>query len=49
MAAERRTLLGYGAGLRVTTALGLATVTYALNPDLGPTRGKVHIGLQVGL
>ena len=49
VAAERRTLLGYGAGLRVTTALGLATVTYALNPDLGPTRGKVHIGLQVGL
>ncbi|PAP82199.1 hypothetical protein B1759_00120 [Rubrivirga sp. SAORIC476] len=47
--AERRTLLGYGAGLRVTTALGLATVTYALNPDLGPTRGKVHVGLQVGL
>ncbi|WP_412063150.1 BamA/TamA family outer membrane protein [Rubrivirga sp. IMCC45206] len=48
-AAERRGLLGYGAGLRVTTALGLATVSYALNPDLGIGRGKVHVGLAVGL
>ncbi len=48
-AAERRGLLGYGAGLRVTTALGLATVSYALNPDLGVGRGKVHVGLAVGL
>ncbi len=47
--AERRGLFGYGAGMRVTTALGLATVSYALNPDLGVGRGKVHVGLAVGL
>ena len=47
--AETRALLGYGAGLRVQTGLGLATVTYALNPDLSPGRGKVHVGLTVGL
>jgi outer membrane protein assembly factor BamA len=49
LAAERRALVGYGAGLRLATGLGVATVTYALNPDLGPSRGKVHVGLQVGL
>ncbi len=37
------------AGLRLATGLGVATVTYALNPDIGPSRGKVHVGLQVGL
>ena len=47
--AERRGLLGYGAGLRLQTALGLATVTYALNPDLSAGRGKIHVGLTVGL
>ena len=48
-AADTRGLLGYGAGLRVQTGLGLATVTYALNPDLSLGRGKVHVGLAVGL
>ena len=48
-AAETRALVGYGAGLRVRTGLGLATVTYALNPDLSVGRGKVHVGLTVGL
>ena len=48
-AADTRGLLGYGAGLRVRTGLGLATVTYALNPDLSLGRGKVHVGLTVGL
>ena len=46
---QRRGLLGYGAGLQFSTGLGLATVTYALNPDLGAGRGKVHVGLAVGL
>lgn len=46
---ERRWLPGYGAGLRVRTGLGLASVTYALNPDLSVGRGKVHVGLAVGL
>ncbi len=47
--AEQRALLGYGAGLRLATALGVATVSYALNPDVGPSQGKIHVGLQVGL
>ena len=49
LAAERRALVGYGAGLRLATGLGVATVSYALNPGIGPSRGKVHVGLQVGL
>jgi len=47
--AERRGLLGYGAGLRLATGVGLATITYALNPDLSAGRGKVHVGLTLGL
>ncbi|GAB5535796.1 MAG: BamA/TamA family outer membrane protein [Rubricoccaceae bacterium] len=47
--AERQTRPGYGAGIQVRTGLGLATVTYALNPDLPASRGKVHVGLSVGL
>jgi len=47
--AERRALVGYGGGLRLRTGLGLATVSYALNPDLSPGRGKIHVGLAVGL
>ena len=46
---ESRVLVGYGAGVRVATGLGLATITYALNPDLSAGRGKVHVGLAVGL
>ena len=40
---------GPRAGLRVQTAIGLATVTYALSPDLSVGQGKVHVGLAVGL
>lgn len=40
---------GYGLGLQYRTPLGLVNVSYALNPDDGPTRGKVHVGLSVGL
>ena len=47
--AERRALVGYGAGLRLATGVGLATITYALNPDLSAGRGKVHVGLTLGL
>ena len=47
--AERRVLPGYGAGLRLQTGLGLASVSYALHPDLPLGRGKVHVGLAVGL
>lgn len=47
--AETRVLPGYGAGLRVRTGVGLASISYALNPDLPLGRGKVHVGLAVGL
>lgn len=47
--AERRLLAGYGAGIQLRTGLGIARLTYALNPDLGPTEGKIHVGLSVGL
>jgi len=40
---------GYGLGLQYRTPLGLVTISYALNPDDGPTRGKVHLGLSFGL
>lgn len=40
---------GYGFGLQYRTPLGLVAVSYALNPDDGPTRGKVHLGLSFGL
>ena len=49
LAAQRRALVGYGAGGRVRTALGLATLTYALTPDLRLGQGKVHLGVRVGL
>ena len=47
--AETRWLPGYGAGMRVRTGVGLASVSYALNPDLPLGRGKVHLGLALGL
>jgi outer membrane protein assembly factor BamA len=40
---------GYGLGLQYRTPLGLATATLALNPEDGPTRARVHVGLSVGL
>ena len=48
-AGARETAPGYGIGTQVRTGLGLATVTYALNPDVPAARGKVHVGLSVGL
>ena len=49
VAAEQSFRPGYGLGIQYRTPLGLVAVSYALNPDDGPTRGKVHIGLSVGL
>ncbi|OZC02732.1 hypothetical protein BSZ36_06945 [Rubricoccus marinus] len=46
---ETRVLPGYGLGAQLDTGLGLVRLTYALNPDLPAARGKVHIGLGVGL
>ena len=47
--ASRRTRPGYGAGATLRTGLGLVTLTYALNPDLPLSRGRVHVGLGFGL
>lgn len=46
---DQQWLNGYGYGLQYRTPLGLAMASYALNPDDGATRGKVHIGLSIGL
>ena len=40
---------GYGLGAQLETAAGIVAVTYALNPDLTPTQGKVHVNLRFGL
>ena len=40
---------GYGVGIQYRTPLGLATLTYALNPEIGFAGGKVHVGLAFGL
>ncbi|PSQ69025.1 MAG: hypothetical protein BRD31_06545 [Bacteroidetes bacterium QH_2_64_26] len=41
---------GYGAGVKLQTALGRIAITYGLNPDVqSPTNGRVHLGLSVGL
>ena len=49
LAADRSVRPGYGLGIQYRTPLGLVAVSYALNPDDGPTRGKIHVGLSVGL
>ena len=46
---ETRVLPGYGLGVRVRTGLGLASLSYALSPDVPLGRGKVHVGVAVGL
>jgi len=41
---------GYGLGLRLQTALGRISATYALNPEVqSPANGRVHLGLSMGL
>ena len=49
LAADASFRPGYGLGVQYRTPLGVVAVSYALNPDDGPTRGKVHVGLSVGL
>ena len=46
---ETLVLPGYGLGAQLQTALGLVGLTYALNPELPPSRGKVHVRFAVGL
>lgn len=40
---------GYGLGVVVETPVGLINATYALNPDVGPAAGRVHVGVALGL
>ena len=41
---------GYGLGVRLQTAIGRMSATYALNPTVqSPANGRVHLGLSVGL
>lgn len=41
---------GYGIGLRLQTAIGRISTTYALNPDVEtPANGRIHLGLSVEL
>lgn len=41
---------GYGVGIQLSTAIGLITTTFALNPEIStPANGRVHFGLSVGL
>jgi len=41
---------GYGLGVRLQTAIGRISATYALNPEVqSPANGRVHLGLSVGL
>jgi outer membrane protein insertion porin family len=42
----RRVLVGYGAGLRVGTRLGLVGLDYGLGEGDGPLDGKLHFGLE---
>lgn len=49
VAGDRLFRPGFGFGIQYRTPLGLVAVSYALNPDDGPTRGKVHVGLSFGL
>lgn len=38
--------VGYGAGLRVATRIGLAGVDYGLGEGDGPLDGKLHVGIE---
>lgn len=40
---------GYGIGMQWETAAGLLKVSYAINNEDGPTRGRIHMGLAFGL
>ncbi|TDI75692.1 MAG: hypothetical protein E2O84_03955 [Bacteroidetes bacterium] len=40
---------GYGIGMQWNTAAGLLKVSYAINNEDGPARGRIHMGLAFGL
>jgi len=40
---------GFGVGMQYQTALGVVSVSYAMNSRDGVTNGRVHIGLSFGL
>ncbi len=40
---------GYGIGVQFDTPVGLVNAGYAINPETGPTSGRVHVGLSFGL
>lgn len=40
---------GYGLGMQWKTAAGLLNISYAINNEDGPTRGRIHVGLAFGL
>jgi len=46
---EQRVLPGYGFGLQFGTPLGIANLSYALGPEDSPARGRIHLGVSVGL
>jgi outer membrane protein assembly factor BamA len=46
---ERSWRWGYGLGGQVQTNVGLVQLSYALNPRIGITNGRVHIGMRLGL
>lgn len=47
--ARRRVLPGYGVGLQFGTPLGIASLSYALQPGDSPARGRIHLGVSLGL
>ncbi|HHP7238257.1 BamA/TamA family outer membrane protein [Longibacter sp.] len=48
-AERRRVLPGYGIGLQFGTPLGVVLLSYALQPEESPARGRIHLGLSLGL
>jgi outer membrane protein assembly factor BamA len=42
----RHVMIGYGAGLRVATRIGLVGLDYGLGEGDGPLDGKLHFGLE---
>jgi outer membrane protein assembly factor BamA len=47
--AEQQLLPGYGFGLQFGTPLGIANLSYALSPGDSPARGRIHLGVSLGL
>jgi outer membrane protein assembly factor BamA len=47
--ADQQLLPGYGFGLQFGTPLGIANLSYALSPGDSPARGRIHLGVSLGL